>query len=373
MTDLITHLSNITDPRSALGKRHSLVEIIIIAICGIICGADDWVMIEYFGKAKKEWFESFLSLPHGIPSHDTFGQVFSLINPQEFEKCFMDWVQEIAIMTKGQLIALDGKTVRRSHDRTNGKAAIHLVSAWATHNGVVMGQVKVDDKSNEITAIPELLKMLEIEGCIISIDAMGTQKEIVSTILEQKGDYLLAVKQNQGQLFQQIDCAFSLDRKNDFKDAPYTYAKTVEKNHGRIETRQCWVTSDPEYIRYVDPEGSWESLKSIVIIEATRKERDKTTSQSRYFISSLDTGAAQMMKHIRQHWEIENKLHWSLGVTFREDESRVRVGYAPENLALIRKMAFNLLRQNKSKKCGAKTKRMLCAMDTNFLLEVLNS
>ena len=202
---------------------------------------------------------------------------------------------------------------------------------------------------------------------------MGTQKEIVSTILEQKGDYLLAVKQNQGQLFQQIDLAYSMDRKNDFKDAPYDYAKTVEKNHGRIETRQCWVTSDPEYIRYVDPEGCWESLKSIIIIDATRKERDKTTSQCRYFISSLHLGAAQMMKHIRQHWEIENKLHWSLDVTFREDQSRVRVGHAPENLALIRKMAFNLLRQNKSKKCGAKTKRMLCGMDTNFLLEVLNS
>jgi len=371
MTDLITHLSNLTDPRSALGKRHQLEEIIVIAICGIICGADDWVMIEFFGKAKKEWFESFLTLPHGIPSHDTFGQVFSLINPQEFEKCFMDWVQEIAIMTKGQLIAVDGKTVRRSHDRTNGKAAIHLVSAWATNNGVVMGQVKVDDKSNEITAIPELLKMLEIEGCIISIDAMGTQKEIVSTIVEQKGDYLLAVKQNQAQLFQQIELAYGIDRENDFKDAPYDYAKTVEKNHGRIETRQCWVTSVPEYIRYVDPEGSWESLKSIVIIEAIRKERDKTASQIRYFISSLHLGATQMMKFIRQHWEIENKLHWSLDVTFREDESRVRVGHAPENLALIRKMAFNLLRQNKSKKCGAKTKRMLCAIDPNFLLVVM--
>ena len=368
MTDLISHLSNITDPRSAQGKRHQLIEIIIIAICGIICGADDWVMIEHFGKAKKEWFESFLSLPHGIPSHDTFGQVFSLIDPQEFEKCFMDWVQEIAIITKGQLIPLDGKTVRRSHDRINGKAAIHLVSAWATHNGIVMGQVKVDDKSNEITAIPELLKMLEIEGCIVSIDAMGTQKEIVSTILEQKGDYLLAVKKNQGQLFQQIDVAYSIDRKNDFKDAPYDYAKTVEKSHGRIETRQCWVTSDPEYIRYVDPEGSWESLKSIVIIDTTRIERDKTTSQSRYFISSLDVSAAQMMKHIRQHWEIENKLHWSLDVTFREDYSRVRVGHAPENLALIRKMAFNLLRQNKSKKCGAKDKKNALCYGHQFLV-----
>ncbi len=372
MADLITHFTNISDQRKPKGIRHKLVDIIVIAICGVICGADDWVMIEYFGNAKREWFETFLELPHGIPSHDTFGKVFALIDPKEFQSSFLDWVHEIAEITSGQLIAIDGKTARRSHDRNKGIQAIHLVSAWASQNGVVLGQVKVDDKSNEITAIPELLKMLDIHGCIISIDAIGTQKEIVSTILEQGGDYLLAVKQNQGNLYDQIDFTFSIDRENDFQDAPYDYAKKVNKAHGRIETRECWVTSDPEYINFINPDGSWENLKSLAVIKATRVKDEELSSQIRYFISSVEVGAAQMMSFIRQHWEVENKLHWSLDISFREDDSRVRTGHAPENLALVRKMALNLLRLNKSKKCGAKTKRMLCAVDTNFLLEILN-
>ena len=373
MADLITHFSTITDKRKPNGIRHKLIDIIVLTICGVICGADDWVMIEYFGNAKREWFETFLELPHGIPSHDTFGKVFALINPHEFQASFFDWVGEIAEITSGQLIAIDGKTVRRSHDRTKGKKPIHLVSAWASRNGIVLGQVKVDDKSNEITAIPELLKMLDFHGCIISIDAIGTQKEIVSTILEQGGDYLLAVKQNQGALFDQIEFTYSVDRDNEFKDAPYDYAKKVNKAHGRIETRECWVTSDPEYLNFIDPDGSWQKLRSLVIIKATREKEGETSSQIRYFISSVEGGATGMMHFVRQHWEVENKLHWSLDMSFREDDSRVRIGHAPENLALIRKMALNLLRLNKSKKCGAKTKRMLCAVDTNFLLEILNS
>jgi len=373
MADLITHFSNITDKRKPNGIRHKLIDIIVIAICGVICGADDWVMVEYFGNAKREWFETFLELPHGIPSHDTFGKVFALIDPKEFQASFLNWVHEIARITSGQLIAIDGKTVRRSHDRSKGKEAIHLVSAWASENGVALGQVKVDDKSNEITAIPELLKILDIHGCIVSIDAIGTQKEIISTILEQGGDYLLTVKQNQGTLYDQIDFAFSIDCENEFKDAPYDYAKKVEKSHGRIETRECWVTSDPEYIAYIDPKGNWEKLRSLAIIKATRVIEGESSSQTRYFISSVKPGAPRMMQLIRNHWEVENKLHWSLDVSFNEDNSRVRTGHAPENLALIRKMALNLLRQNKTKKCGAKTKRMLCAIDTNFLMEILNS
>lgn len=373
MSDLISHFSNLTDNRKPNGIRHKLINIIVIAVCGVICGADDWVMIEYFGNAKREWFETFLEMPHGIPSHDTFGKIFAIIDPKEFQASFLDWVNEIATITRGQLIAIDGKTLRRSHDRSKGKEAIHLVSAWASKNGVVLGQVKVDDKSNEITAIPELLKILDINGCIVSIDAIGTQKEIISTILEQGGEYLLTVKQNQGSLYDQIDLAFGVDCKNEFKDTPYDYAKTVEKSHGRIETRECWVTSDPEYIDYVDPEGSWQKMRSLAIVKATRTIEGETSSQIRYFISSVNAGAPRMMKLIRNHWEVENKLHWSLDVSFNEDNSRVRTGHAPENLALIRKMALNLLRQNKTKKCGAKTKRMLCAMDTNFLLEILNS
>jgi predicted transposase YbfD/YdcC len=373
MADLMTHFSRITDKRKPNGLRHKLLDIIVIAICGIICGADDWVMIEYFGNAKREWFETFLELPHGIPSHDTFGKVFALIDPKEFQASFLDWVHEIADITSGQLIAIDGKTVRRSHDHSKGKKAIHLVSAWASQNGVVLGQVRVDDKSNEIKAIPELLKILDIHGCIVSIDAIGTQKEIISSILEQGGDYLLTVKHNQGTLYAQIDQTFSVDDENEFKDAPYDYAKKVEKSHGRIEIRECWVTSDPEYIDYINPEGSWQKLRSLAIVKATRVIEAEASSQIRFFISSVKSGATRMMQLIRNHWEVENKLHWSLDVSFNEDNSRVRTGHAPENLALIRKMALNLLRQDKTKKCGAKTKRMLCAIDTNFLLEILNS
>ncbi|NPV55195.1 MAG: ISAs1 family transposase [Anaerolineae bacterium] len=362
-----------SDKRKPNGIRHKLIDIIAIAICGVICGGDDWVMIEYFGNAKREWFETFLELPHGIPSHDTFGKVFALIDPQEFQESFLGWVHEIAEITRGQLIAIDGKTARRSHDQSKGREALHLVSAWASQNGLVLGQVKVDDKSNEIRAIPELLKMLDIHGCLISIDAIGTQKEIVSTIIEQGGDYLLTVKQNQGSLYDQIASAFNVDYENEFKDTPYDYSKKVNKGHGRIETRECWITSDPEYINYIDPEGHWQKLSSLIILKATRVINGETSVQIRYFISSAVFGATQIMKFIRQHWEVENKLHWSLDVSFNEDSSRVRTGHAPENLALLRKMALNLLRLNKSKKCGAKTKRMLCAVDTNFLLEILNS
>lgn len=239
------------------------------------------------------------------------------------------------------------------------------MSAWASQNGVVLGQVKVDGKSNEMTEIPELLKILDIHGCIVSIDAIGTQKEIISTILEQGGDYLLTVKQNQGTLYDQIDLALSIDCKNEFKDTAYDYAKKVEKSHGRIENRECWVTSDPEYIHYVDPEGHWQKLRSLAIVKATRVIEGKTSSQRRYFISSAKSSAVQMMQLIRNHWEVENKLHWSMDVSFNEDNSRVRTGHAPENLALIRKMALNVLRQKK-------TKWMLCAIDTDFLLEILN-
>jgi len=373
MGDLITHFGKVTDIRQKQGKRHNLIDIITIAICGILCGADDWVMIEQFGLAKESWFHEFLELPHGIPSHDTFGKVFSWIDPEEFQACFMEWIKEIAVVTQGQVIAIDGKTVRRSHDRANGKKAIHLVNAWASETEMALGQKKVEDKSNEITAIPELLKMLDINGCIVTIDAIGTQKSIIQGILRQKADYVLAVKQNQGKLYDLIQHGYELDLKNEFKDAPYDFAQTVNKNHGRIETRKCWVVSDPEYIAYIDPQGNWPGLKSIAVVEGVRKIGGKSSSQIRYFISSLETNADHMLKCIRTHWEVENKLHWNLDITFREDDSRVRKGHAPENLSVIRKLALNLLRRNKSRKGGAKTKRLICAVDTDFLLEVLNS
>jgi predicted transposase YbfD/YdcC len=373
MGDIKTHFRKVTDKRQKQGKRHKLIDIIAIAICGIICGADDWVMIEQFGIGKEKWFRKFLELPHGIPSHDTIGKVFSWIDPEEFHSCFMDWVREIAVVTKGELIAIDGKTVRRSHDRTEGEKAIHIVSAWASQNEMVIGQKKVADKSNEITAIPELLKMLDISGCIVTIDAIGTQKTIINDILKKKADYLLAVKKNQGKLYEQVKHCFEVDQKNDFEDAPYDFARTVNKGHGRIETRKCWVVTDPDYLAYIDPEKKWQGLKSVAIIESVRKIGEASSAQTRYFISSLETTAKHMLKCIRGHWEVENKLHWNLDVSFREDESRVRKGHAQENLTIVRKLALNLLRKNKSRKGGAKTKRLICAIDTDFLLDVLNS
>lgn len=373
MGDLMTHFSAVTDTRKAQGKRHPLMSIIAIAIIGVICGADDWVTVELVGRTKEEWLKTFLDLPHGIPSHDTFGKVFAWMDPDEFQACFLAWIGEVAEMTTGQVIAIDGKTVRRSHDRGNGQKPLHLVSAWASANEMAIGQKKIEDKSNEITAIPELLKLLDLRGCIVTIDAIGTQKEISRAILEQKADYVLAVKRNQGNLYEDIRHLFDADREDEFQGSPFDYARTVNKGHGRIEIRECWVTTDREYLAYIDPENEWAGLGSIAVVKAARKVGEKETSEVRYFISSLKADAKDMLTYIRTHWEVENKLHWCLDVVFREDESRVRKGHAPENLALMRKIAVNVLRKEKSKKCGAKAKRLVCAMDTDYLLKVIHS
>jgi len=373
MSDLITHFSKVTDQRSEQGKRHKLIDIIVIAIVGIICGADDWVTIELAGKAKENWFRTFLELPHGIPSHDTFGKVFAWIDPKEFQASFMEWIQEVAVMTAGEVVALDGKTIRRSHDRSSGKQALHMVNAWASRNELVIGQRSVADKSNEITAIPELLKLLNIKGCIVTMDAMGTQKEISRLILAQKAEYVLAVKGNQGGLHERVQSLFEIDRKEKFRGSSFAKERSVGKDHGRLEIRECWVASDPEYLAYVDPEHEWEGLQSVAVIEAVRDMGDHETRSLRYFISSLKPTAGEMLTYIRSHWGVENSLHWSLDVVFREDDNRVRIGYAQENLAVMRKIALNVLRQEKSRKCGAKTKRLLCAMDHDYLLKVIHN
>jgi predicted transposase YbfD/YdcC len=372
MSDLLTHFSNVTDKRNEQGKRHALIDIIVITIVGVICGADDWVSIEQAGKAKEKWFRTFLELPHGIPSHDTFGKVFAWIDPEEFQNCFMAWIRDIATMTDGQVVAIDGKTVRRSHDQANGKDPIHLVNAWASQNEMVIGQRSVEGKSNEITAIPKLLKLLDVRGCIVTIDAIGTQRKIAKQIRAQKADYVLAVKGNQGSLHENIKYLFEVDRKEGFKRSPFAHAQTVNKGHGRIETRNCWTTDDPEYLEYVDPGRKWDGLQSIVVIESIRRINGNETKTLRYFISSLKTKPAEMLSHVRAHWGVENQLHWSLDMVFREDENRVRKGHAQENLAIIRKIALNLLRKEKSKKCGAKGKRMICALDHAYLLKVIH-
>lgn len=364
---LIKHFSILTDPRlDNQNKQHKLIDIIIITICAVICGADDWVAIERWAKAKQKWLRKFLELPNDIPSHDTFGRVFSLLDPQEFQQGFLSWVQTASRITSGQIVAVDGKTVRRSHDQKLGKNAIHMISAFATANGLALGQKKVDGKSNEITAIPKLLKLLELSGCIITIDAMGCQTDIAKTIIKQAADYVLMVKGNQRHLQEDIQ--------NIFADLPYhqhDHYEQQEKGHGREEHRECWTINDPEILQRIRNQDSWAGLTSIACVTSQRILKDKTTSDTRYYISSLPGDAKQVLNATRSHWQIENSLHWVLDVAFREDNSRVRKDHAPENLATVRHIALNLIKQEKTAKVGVKNKRLMAGWDPDYLLKVL--
>jgi len=371
---LVKHFEGLADPRRGNAKAHIFLEILIIAILATICGADGWSDVELFGKNKKAWLKTFLKLPKGIPSHDTFGRVFAKLKPEEFQQRFIEWVQAVESLTAGQVIAVDGKKLRRSHDQATGKAAIYMVSAWATQNQLVLGQTKVAEKSNEITAIPELLQLLEISGCIVTIEAIGTQTEIVETILEGGSDYLLAVKENQAHLFEDIQYLFeALDTAQGMKSAPYQYAKSVNKGHGCIETRACWATDREEHLSLLRKRQQWKGLKSVVRIISHRQVGETLEVQTRYFISSLPAEAKAILKAKRSHWKIENQLHWVLDIAFREDESRVRQDHAAENLAVLRHMALNLLKNEKTAKGGIRAKRLQAAWNNEYLLSILKS
>ena len=368
-----THFADVTDPRSDHTKQHLLLDIIVIAFAAIICGADGWVEVEAFGEAKLEWLRRFLRLPNGIPSHDTFGDVFARLDPEEFRAGFLSWVQAVMTVTAGQVVAIDGKTVRRSHDRRLGQGPIHMVSAWAQTNRLVLGQVKVDEKSNEITAIPVLLRLLDVSGCIVTIDAMGTQTAIAEQIVTQGGDYVLAVKDNQERLAQDVAATFAEAERVQFEHVPHDYAKTIDKGHGRIETRECWTIGREDYLEALRTADAWVGLRSLAMVRATRQIGDERTVFTRYYISSLAGQAGRLLDVTRRHWGVENDLHWCLDIAFREDESRVRVGHAAENLAVLRHMALNLLKQEKTAKIGLKGKRLKAGWDESYLLRLLTA
>ena len=365
--------ASLEDPRIDRSKRHKLLDIIAISICAIICGADSWVHIEMFGKSKEEWFRTFLELPGGIPSHDTFGEVFSRLDPEQFQSCFMDWTREVAQLAQGEVVAIDGKTVRRSHDRHSERRAIHLVNAWASANTLTLWQVKTEEKSNEITAIPQLLQMLELNGCIVTIDAMGCQKPFAQGIVDRGAGYVLAVKENQGQLNEDVRDLFAGAEEFGFEGVPHDYATTLNKGHGRIERRECWVISDPDCLDYLSTGHDWPGLRSVVKVVGRRGTAEGTTAQPRYYISSLNASAESLLGAVRAHWSIENSLHWSLDVTFREDQCRVRKDHSPQNMATLRQISHNLLKKETSLKVGLQGKRLQAGWREDYLLKVLLS
>jgi len=365
---IIEHFSSLTDPRILLKTRHKLIDIIVITLCAVLAGADEWTEIAEFGRIKEKWFRTFLELPFGIPSHDTFGRVFSMIRPEEFEKCFLDWVRAAFQTIAPQVIAIDGKTLRHSYDRSSNKAAIHMVSAWATENRLVLGQVKTEEKSNEITAIPELLRVLALKGCIVTIDAMGCQREIVKQIVEQGADYVISLKGNQGTLHKEVELLLQSAKENGFKDLSHDTCETTDGEHGRIEIRRFTTTGEVDWF---EDKSKWEKLTSFGMVESERQIGDKTTRDTRYYISSLPSDAKTFAQASRGHWGIENGLHWSLDIAFREDESRIRIGHAATNLGIIRHFALNLIKQDKSRKVGVKASRKRAGWDEIYLHRLL--
>ncbi len=365
---LAIHFSDLEDPRIVGKTSHLLNDIIVIAICSVIAGATGWEQIEVFGQAKQEWFSRFLKLPGGIPGHDTFRRVLSRIHAKQFQKCFISWVQSVAQSIPGEVIPIDGKTLRRSYDSDSNKAAIHMVSAWASENRLVLGQVKTSEKSNEITAIPELLNLLEIKGCIVTIDAMGCQKKIARQIAKQGGDYVLGLKGNQGSLLEAVENIFEQADTETLNSDQFDFFQTTARGHGREETRSHYTTSASTLPML----SKWKGLETIGIVVSERTVKGKKSMECRYYISSLSSDAKRFAKAVRSHWGIENSLHYVLDVSFREDDCRIRKGDAPENFAVLRHIARNLLQQEKTK-MSIKKKQFKSACDIKFLEQVVFS
>jgi predicted transposase YbfD/YdcC len=366
---LLNHFESLEDPRTPYLIEHRLLDIIGLTICAVVCGAESWVEVEAYGQSKEGWLKTFLALPSGIPSHDTISRLFAQLDPDQLQGCFLRWVKSVSALSEGSVVAIDGKTVRQSHDRGRGKGAIHMVSAWAAENRLVLGQVMVDEKSNEITAIPALLKVLALRGCIVTLDAMGTQKAIAQQIIEQEGDYILSLKGNQPSLYEDVQQIFDHARQQGFKDMPHEAYETIEKGHGRIEIRRHWLLGEVEHLVDAD---QWVGLRRVGLIESERRlPGQPPTVTQRYYLTSLDGGVERFAQATRSHWGIENSLHWCLDVAFHEDDCRIRTGYAPQNMVVLRHLALNLLTQESSAKVGKKAKRLKAGWDNDYLLKVL--
>ena len=335
----------------------------------IICGCDDFCSIEEYGKSKIEWFKQFLDLPNGIPSHYTFNDVLNRLKPSEFSEAFTQWVTRLGSL-KGDIVALDGKVMRRTLDKASGSPAIHLVSAWSVQNNLCFGQVKVSDKSNEITAIPKLLQLLDIEGATITTDAMGCQFSIAEQIVSAKADYVLALKGNQGEFHDDIKLFMDTQLSREFSEVAHSVSKSVNGDHGRIEERNVWLSTDVEWLAKRHPR--WKSIKGIVVVDSSRTVQGKTSNEKRYYITSHENKTSEFIAHtIRSHWHVENKLHWQLDVSFNEDQNRLRSGNAAENIAMMNKIALNLLKNEKSVKVGVKNKRLKAGWDNDYMMKVL--
>jgi predicted transposase YbfD/YdcC len=373
-SQLVAALQAVPDPRrQCKNLRHPLVDVLVVGFCGVLCGSEDFVEIEEFGRAKEAFFRRFLELPHGIPSHDTFRRVFQAVCPQALQRCLIQWLKharQAAQPADGAVIALDGKTLRRTFDRARGLGALHLVSAWATANGLTLGQVAVAGQSNETTAIPQLIELLDLQGCVVTIDAAGCQKEIAAQIVAKDADYVLALKENQPTLHEQVSDYFLEQLGADRPDTKLRHHRQVEKGHGRTETRETFVApATPEMVA----SGAWRGLASIVVVirHCVEHSSGKTSDEVRYFISSLPARVKRLAGAVRQHWGIENGLHWVLDVAFNEDRMRQRDRNGIENLALLNRLAVSLLRQDKTVKAGVKCKRKTAGWDDNYLLHLL--
>jgi predicted transposase YbfD/YdcC len=368
---LVEHFSDIKDPRVERTKKHQLTDILVIAILAVIAGAQGWEDIENYGISKQQWLEEFLALPNGIPSDDTFRRVFEFINPEALNRCFLSWVETLVTKMGGEIIPIDGKTIRGSYDRNQSKSALHVISAWSSEQHLVLAQMKVEDKSNEITAIPALLELLDITGAIITIDAMGTQIEIAKKIIDKKADYVLALKANHPTLCSQVTEWFETALANNFQGIDVSYDKRIEKGHHRTEIREVWTVPVTAIVELYQPK-LWAGLQSVVMVVRVRHLWNKTTREVQFYLTSLNSDAQLIGRAIRKHWGIENEAHWTLDCTFAEDACRIRSFHSPQNFSLLRRIALNALNREQSYKRSLRQKMKRTAMDNNYMIQVLS-